>query len=54
MIHNFGDEVLKALDFIDSLPKGKKGHLRSRLIEGVYTKRGLLIEGLYEWTVEVL
>lgn len=51
---NFGDDLMKALDYIDHLPKGKKGYLRSRLIEGIYDKRGTLQEGLYEWSVTVL
>ena len=46
------DNVFDALDYIDHLSKKKKvGRLSNVLIEGVYNKRGLLEEGLYEWTV---
>lgn len=46
------DNVSDALDYIDKLAKQKKvGRLSCKLIEGVYDKRGLLEEGLYEWTV---
>ena len=47
------DNVFEALDFIDQLAK-KKIHakLSNTLIEGVYDKRNVLVEGLYEWHVK--
>jgi hypothetical protein len=47
------DTITEALAEIDRLAKiHKPAHLSNVLIEGVYDKRGLLTDALYEWHVK--
>jgi hypothetical protein len=49
---SFDDSCLAALGFIDDLAKRKiHGHLRSKLLEAEYDKRGTMQAGLFEWSV---
>ena len=51
MEHTF-DNIKQALDLLDQLSVQKKrGYLSNTLIEGVYNRRGLLEDALYEWKV---
>jgi hypothetical protein len=45
-------DLIQALDKIDELKKQKiTGYLHNTLIEGIYDKKGVLVEGLWEWHV---
>jgi hypothetical protein len=50
---SFDDSCAAALDFIDGLlaRKNRTARLHSKIIEAEYDKRGIMKEGLFEWSV---